>query len=146
MSGALAAVATLFAVMVRGAIESGSAIAPVNASTHFLFGREAENKVDMDMRHTPLGLLTNALGCIFWATLYEKAFGAIADRGETTKALLGATAVAGLAYVTDYRIVPRRLSPGWEARISSRSLLLAYAALALSVPLRGLARHRRRRP
>ncbi|HEX5421175.1 MAG TPA: hypothetical protein VFY39_14365 [Gammaproteobacteria bacterium] len=143
LSGAVACAATLLTVMWCGARESGSAVAPVNASMHFLFGREAETNVDVDLRHTALGLLTNAAGCVFWATLYEKAFGAAARCGKTAAALLGGAAVAGLAYVTDYHIVPRRLSPGWEAHISSRSLLLAYAALALSLPLRGLARSRR---
>jgi hypothetical protein len=132
----------MLTVMTRGALEGGSAVAPVNASTHFVFGREAENSVDVDLRHTPLGLLTNALACIFWAAVYETAFGAAANRGETAKAFLGGAAVAGLAYITDYHIVPRRLSPGWEAHLSKRSLLLAYTALALSLPLRGLARSR----
>jgi len=38
--------------------------------------------------------------------------------------------------------VPKRLTPGWESRISQPSLFAAYAVLALSLPLRGLLRRR----
>jgi hypothetical protein len=53
--------------------------------------------------------------------------------------------VAAAAYVTDYHVVPKRLTPGWELRISPRSLLATYAVLALALPLRGLLGGRRRR-
>jgi len=39
-------------------------------------------------------------------------------------------------------LVPKRLTPGWESRISRRSLAAIYAVLALSLPLRGLLRLR----
>ncbi len=41
--------------------------------------------------------------------------------------------VAGIAYVTDYRLVPRRLTPGYEKRVSGRSLFVIYGVLALSL-------------
>ena len=64
-----------------------------------------------------------------------------ADRGQIAKALLGGGTVAALAYVTDYHAVPERLTPGWEERVSNRSLALIYAVLALSLPVRGLLRY-----
>jgi hypothetical protein len=54
---------------------------------------------------------------------------------------LGGAGVSALAYVTDYHVVPKRLTPGWEERVSNRSLALIYAVLALSFPVRGLLRH-----
>ena len=62
------------------------------------------------------------------------------DRGELRTALLGGAAVAAAAYVTDYRVVPKRLTPGWESRVTGRSLAAIYTVLALSLPLRGLLR------
>jgi hypothetical protein len=79
---------------------------------------------------------------VFWASFYEKFFGRAADRGDVGTALLGGGLVAAAAYVTDYHVVPKRLTPGWEARISQPSLFAAYAVLALSLPLRGLLRRR----
>jgi hypothetical protein len=43
-----------------------------------------------------------------------------------------------VAYVVDYHVVPKRLTPGIESRLSCRSLLLVYVVLALSLGLGGL--------
>jgi hypothetical protein len=139
-SGAIAAGATAVTAAICGARESGSAIAPLNAASHAIFGPEAQHARRPDLKHTPLGAVINAGASVFWAVLYEKAFGDAADRGDATKAIAGGAAVAGLAYLTDYHLVPKRLTPGWEARMSPDSLLLVYAALALSLPMRGLGR------
>ena len=83
-------------------------------------------------------MLLNAGACVFWATFYERYFGRAADRGDVSTALAGGGIVAAAAYVTDYHLVPKRLSPGWEHRLSGRSLVATYAVLALSLRLRGL--------
>ena len=106
-------------------------------------GDEAAKVDDVDLKHTGLGFLLNAGAAVMWATLYEKAFGAAAERGEISKAFAGGKAIASLAYLTDYHAVPKRFTPGWELRVSDRSLMLIYSALALSLPLRGLMRSRR---
>jgi hypothetical protein len=46
-------------------------------------------------------------------------------------------AVAAVAYFVDYRLTPRRLMPGYERRISGRSLLAVYASLAAGLALGG---------
>jgi hypothetical protein len=87
-------------------------------------------------------MLLNAGACVFWATFYERYFGRAADRGDVGTALLGGGIVAAAAYVTDYHLVPKRLSPGWDHRLSGRSLGATYAVLALGLSLRGLLRKR----
>ncbi|CAI07401.1 hypothetical protein ebA2309 [Aromatoleum aromaticum EbN1] len=42
-------------------------------------------------------------------------------------------AVAAGAYVTDYYLVPKRFTPGYEKRLSGQSLALIYGALALGL-------------
>lgn len=144
VSGAIAGAATTIAAAWCGARDSGSAVAPINATAHIAFGDEAASVDGADMKHTGLGFLLNAGAAVMWATLYEKAFGAAAERGEVTKAFSGGKAIAGLAYLTDYHAVPKRFTPGWELRVSDRSLMIIYTALALSLPLRGLMRGRGR--
>jgi hypothetical protein len=75
-----------------------------------------------------------------WASIYERHFGAAANRGRIGKAIAGSGAVAAAAYVTDYHVVPKRFTPGWETRPSPRSLVRVYGILALALPLRGLLR------
>ncbi|MCE3284668.1 MAG: uncharacterized protein K0R70_924 [Steroidobacteraceae bacterium] len=142
LSGGIAAGATTACVAVAGARDSGSAVAPINATSHIAWGESAGAVETVDARHTLLGAALNAGACVFWATFYERYFGRAANRGDVGMALLGGGIVAAAAYVTDYHVVPKRLTPGWESRISPKSLFAAYAVLALALPLRGLLRRR----
>lgn len=71
--------------------------------------------------------------------MYELAFGRRAREGDAKAAVFGGVATAALAYVTDYYVVPKRLTPGFEKRLSAPSMLGVYAALAASLPLASLA-------
>jgi hypothetical protein len=51
--------------------------------------------------------------------------------------------VGGLAYLVDYHLIPRRLTPGWELRVSRGSVALGFAALGLSLGLAAVLRTRR---
>jgi len=140
VSGAVACAVTAAVAGAAGARASGSAVAPLNAISHVLYGSRAARVRTIDMPHTALGLAINYGASTFWAGVYEAAFGRAAERGELAKASAGAAAVAALAYVTDYHVVPKRLTPGWEERMPPRSLALVYGALAICLPLRGLVR------
>jgi hypothetical protein len=142
LSGAVAAGTTSACVALAGARDSGSAVAPLNATSHIAWGESAGKVEKIDARHTLLGMALNFGACVFWATFYERYFGRAAERTAIGTALLGGGAVAAAAYVTDYHVVPKRLTPGWEYRVSNRSLAVIYTVLALSLPLRGLLRLR----
>jgi hypothetical protein len=146
LSGTIASAATAAIVAACGARDSGSALAPINAVSHIVWGDGASNVPVADLKHTVPGLLLNTGATVFWSAIYEGIFGRAADRGQIAKALLGGGAVAALAYATDYYVVPKRLTPGWEERVTNRSLALVYVVLALSSPVRGLLHHCRRSP
>jgi hypothetical protein len=143
ITGSLAGVATAACAAICGKLESGSALAPLNAVSHVLWGSRAANVETATLTETVPGLAINEGASLFWATCYEKGFGELADRGNVGPAVLGGAAVAMLAYLTDYHLVPKRLTPGWEHRVSKRSLAVIYVALAASLPLRGLLASRR---
>lgn len=144
VSGAIAAVATSAVVAAAGARESGSALAPINATSHIAWGEAAGRVESFDARHTLLGAALNLGACIFWATFYERWFGSASRHGgRAGTAVLGGAAVAAAAYVTDYHLVPERLTPGWELRLSGRGIAAAYLALALSLPLGVLLQRRK---
>ena len=141
VSGSVACAATAAMAAWRGTRDGNSAMAPINATSHVLWGPSAADVHVADLKHTASGLLINEGAGVFWAALYERLFGADADKGNAVRALAGGGIVAAIAYVTDYHLVPKRLTPGWEQRISGRSLALVYAALAVILPLRGLLRY-----
>jgi hypothetical protein len=143
VSGAVAAGTTTVSVALAGHRDTGSAVAPINATSHIAWGESAGRVEKVNARHTLVGLALNVGACVFWATFFERWFGRAVARGEVGKAMLGGAAVAAAAYVTDYHVVPRRLTPGWESRISPRSLATTYAVLAVTLPLAALLRSRR---
>ncbi len=133
-AGAMVFAATAAAAALRGRKDSGSAVAPINATSHVVYGPEASSADAPDLRHTLPGLAINAGASVFWAIVYERLF----SRGDTVKSLLGGGVVAALAYLIDYHLVPKRLTPGWEERVSGRSLAIIFGAMALSLPIRRL--------
>lgn len=142
LSGALAGVAVNLATAACGETELGHPAAPLNAVSHSLWGERAAERDGFSARYTLNGLAINEGATIFWAAVYEKLFGDAADRGRVPLALVGGGAVAGLAYVTDYYLVPKRLTPGYEKRLSSKSLLVIYAVLGAGLGLGALLRGR----
>ncbi len=135
-TGALAAVATTAAVAACGECEDGNAVAPVNAVSHIAFGDEAAAQDSASMKYTATGLALNAAAVTSWAALYELLF-RDHDKADLGDSLIRGAVVSALAYVTDYHVVPDRLTPGFEKRLSNRSLLAVYVTLAAALGLGG---------
>ena len=134
-----ATAATSAAVAACGAFDSGNAVAPINAVSHIAWGDEAAEQEDASLKYTASGATLNALAIASWAAIYELGFGRRARQGNVKVAIIGGVATAALAYVTDYHVVPKRLTPGFEKRLSSPSMFAVYVALAASLPLASLA-------
>ncbi|HEY7493120.1 MAG TPA: hypothetical protein VIH59_18655, partial [Candidatus Tectomicrobia bacterium] len=121
------------AIAVLGKAMSGTAIAPLNAISHILWGKTAAAARAPSLRYTATGLLLNQLAGIGWAVVMEKLFGAQLRQGALQPGLLGGAVTAALAYVTDYYVLPRRLTPGFESHFPARAFPLLYGALAVSL-------------
>ncbi|HEY8102240.1 MAG TPA: hypothetical protein VIF82_15970 [Burkholderiaceae bacterium] len=145
VSGAIAAAASAAALAARGKHESGTPFGPVNAISHWIWGDEAAQHNAPSSRYSLLGYMIHHSASTLWATIYEKWFGKHADiqaeNREIGKILAGGIAVSALACFVDYKMTPHRLQPGYEMRLSSKSLLIVYAAFGLGLALRGLVTH-----
>ncbi|APA90160.1 hypothetical protein BJG93_30925 (plasmid) [Paraburkholderia sprentiae WSM5005] len=122
---------------------SGSPLAPINAVTHCLWPQRALHERGFSLRHTVTGFAIHQAAAIFWATMFE----ALVDRmaGPAPSRRPGATALAAAAtvasaYVVDYKVVPERLTPGFEAHLSRRSLANVYVALGAGLLAAALLR------
>jgi hypothetical protein len=71
--------------------------------------------------------------------IYEKLVGANPAPG---KAALTGGAVAALAYITDYKVVPKRLTPGYELALPPQALYGIFAVMGLSLALSTVVRER----
>jgi len=148
----VAGIASAATAALAGKREDNSYAAPLNATSHVLWGDEAAAHDDPSFKYTATGFLLNHAAAVFWAMFYEKLFG----RGSRTreaetslvKPLLGAAAVSAGAYITDYYLVPKRFTPGYEKRLSGKSMAVIYAMLALGLvasDLLGAAGERKQR-
>lgn len=149
LTGTIAGLGVAAAASIAGKRESGSYAAPLNATSHILWGDEAGHEDEASLKYTVTGFLLNHASAIFWAAFYEKWFGGRSadsnDPPSLLKPALGAAAVTAGAYITDYYLVPKRLTPGFEKRVSGKSMAMIYAALGAGFVAGDLLRTRLQR-
>jgi hypothetical protein len=148
LSGSAASILSTLALATRGRSEAGSALAPINAVSHWYWGHRATQVDHATVKHTVPGYLTHHATSIFWAVLFEKVFGG-AMRGRPGRTLVMSAATAAVACFVDYQMTPKRLTPGFEHRLSRASLFIVYAAFAAGLAateiMRSNVAHRPRR-
>jgi hypothetical protein len=137
-SGSAAAMASAV-VAARLAIDSGSSpYAPLNAVTHCLWQNSAFAQQRLSARYSGLGAIIHWGSSVFWGVLFETLRG---ERASPGRSISAAAATSAIAYFVDYHIVPKRVTPGFEAHIPARSFPLIYGALAIGFLLAATGRH-----
>lgn len=136
VSGTIAAAGTTLVAALAGRRRAGSYVAPINATSHVIWGDEAGQENVASLKYTGTGLLLNHGASIFWALFYEMLAGGV--RIARGRALLDGVLVSAVAYIIDYHIVPKRLTPGFEKRLPGKALTQIYAALAAGLCVRDL--------
>jgi hypothetical protein len=127
-SGSWAGLYMSAAVALLGKLTIGTAARPLNAISHILWGREAGRQQNWSIKYTGSGLILNQLACLFWAGCYE-----IMIHEKRPPEISKAVAMSAVAYLTDYHVVPRRFTPGFELLFHRRMFPWLYAALAGSL-------------
>lgn len=138
-TGAVATAATTAAVAVLGRQENGTATSAINAVSHILWGEEATGTDELDAKHTLAGAGLNSAAMMAWAGMHEMMLPRN-EKPSVGRALLAGTATSTIAYVVDYHVVPKRFTPGFEERLSGRSLFAVYAVLAVALAVGSLRR------
>jgi hypothetical protein len=139
ISGSVAAVVSTLALAALGRRADGSPLGPINAVSHWYWGKRATRQDDASLKYTVPGYVTHHGASIFWALFFERLFGRRARR-DPAAALATGAAVATLAAVVDYTMTPKRLTPGFEERLSVPSMVGVYAAFALGLALTEMTR------
>jgi hypothetical protein len=138
VAGTLGGLLSTAALAVCGWRTGRAIAAPINAVSHWAWGDEALSAEQPSVRHTLTGLVTQHAAAIFWAALYSRVFGHRAEAKEPVNAIAGAVATSATAYLVDYTITPRRLTPGYEHRLDGKGMFAVYAALAAGFALGAL--------
>ncbi|HYG13114.1 MAG TPA: hypothetical protein VD885_03095 [Methylophilaceae bacterium] len=143
ISGAVASLTSTLVLSLRGKRENGTPYGANNAISHWVWGDEAAQHDEFSLKHTVVGYTIHHASSTFWATFYEKYFSRRQEK-QVGPALLGGSTVAAAACFVDYQLTPHRLQPGYEMRLSKRSLFLVYAAFGLGLAACDLLATRRR--
>lgn len=133
ISGSAASLASMAVLALRGRKDVGDALQPLNAPSHWLHGERGTRQRGASLRYTLPGLLTHHASALFWALFYERL---VPDRSEhrSAPALLGHAALASaVAAFVDLKLVPKRLTPGFERPLRPNSLGWVYAGFALGL-------------
>lgn len=145
LDGVTSSVAVAMTAALCSRCEGRSAWRPINAISHIVWGWHAAKQNRATIRYTGTGLLLNLVACTFWTTCNHLSRQALSrPKSSITTALVG-TGTTALAYITDYYVVPRRFTPGFELCLSSRSFPWLYGALAVGILLPDLVRQGARR-
>jgi hypothetical protein len=143
ISGTVASLVSTLALAAFGHRENRAPLAPINAVSHWYWGRRAARQDGASVKYTLPGYLTHHGAAILWAVVFERMFGRRARRDPAAALATGAT-VATLAAAVDYTITPKRLTPGFEERLSVPALVAVYAAFGLGLALTEMTRGLRR--
>lgn len=133
IGGVASSLAVAVMAAVRGRIEGRPLCTPLNAISHILWGRGAARQTNWTFRYTGLGLLLNGVACVFWAGFFQAWRRTLPTPNSDHTSALAGIGTSAVAYITDYYVVPRRFTPGFELCLSRRSFPWLYAALAVGL-------------
>jgi hypothetical protein len=137
-SGSAASIVSTAVLVARGRRELDAPAAPVNAPSQWVWGLHAPYVDRPSLRHTAVGYAIHHLASVFWACFYEYAIARRRARDPLTVVKIAAGSTAAAAFV-DYCLTPERLEPGFQKRLSTRSLVMVYGGFAAGLALATLA-------
>jgi hypothetical protein len=133
ISGAVGSLATTVALAVSGMLERGDPVSPSNGPSQWLWGRRAAYARGASLRHTAVGYIIHHATAVLWAAAFER-LRRVRPGGPGT--IAAAAVTSAVASVVDYKVVPLRFQPGFDAHVSRKALgafyLIFAAALALA--------------
>ena len=121
------AAATTASATVLSTHHTGQPAAALNATSHIVWGARAFRMDRADVQHTLVGTLLNASAMLSWSVAHEL----LPRPRSCLHRVAKAAGVSALAYVVDYYVVPKRLTPGFEERLPPSALAMVYVALGL---------------
>lgn len=133
VSGAVASIVSTISLSVLGKAELDDTAAPVNGPSQWIWGRHAPYQNRFTLRYTIVGYAIHHAASVFWAIWYERLRDRLAGAKPMQDVLAPAILTAAAAYTVDFHFTPRRLTPGFEHRLSKGSLLIVYGTFALGL-------------
>ena len=80
-----------------------------------------------------MGYAIHHAASVFWAIFHEKHQEQLDPATGSGALIVPAIVITAAAYVVDFYAVPKRLSPGFEQRLSKGALFIVYGIFALGL-------------
>ena len=139
VSGSAASIASTVCLSLAGKAELNRLAAPLNGPSQWVWGRHAPYENRFSLQYTIVGYLIHHAASVFWAILHEKLRQRMARADAATAAIVPAVATTTAAYIVDFHFTPKRLTPGFEHRLSRGALLMVYGSFAIGLAAAALA-------
>lgn len=110
-----------------------SAVAPMNAVSHIAHGEKAAHRQGLSLKYTLMGFALHHAANMVWGALHQRL--GRDSAGTASGAVARGVATAATAYLIDYHVMPRKLRPGFEKRMSKGERIAVFAVMALALPL-----------
>jgi hypothetical protein len=133
IGGIVSSLAVAAMAVLRGRMEGRPSCVPLNAISHIIWGRSAAKQKTWTLRYTGLGLVLNGVACVFWAGFFHTWRRTVQQPHAGSTSVLAGIGTSVVAYITDYYLVPRRFTPGFELCLTKRSFPWLYGALAIGL-------------
>lgn len=127
ISGSVASVLSTAVIAALSAHHTGSPFSGTNAESHGVWGETAKEQRGLSKRYTGTGYAIHHASSIFWAYFFERSLNGQRRPADIAK---NAALTAAGAAAFDYLLMPRRLQPGFEATLSSRSMVSTFISIA----------------
>jgi hypothetical protein len=142
-SGLVAGTVSMLLLAWRGQRDRGEVLQAINAPSHWLFGDEALAQTTPSWRYTGWGTLIHQASSLMWATVFDRFVFQTktqpADQRPSVAHLaVQAAATTGVAALVDLKLVPQRLTPGFEHHLSRCSLGWVYGSFGAGLLLGAL--------
>lgn len=135
VSGAASSIVSTVAMAVVAKKDTGSPYAATNAVSHYVHGNKASYRDRFSLRYTVPGLLIHHANATFWSFVFERVMGGVLDQKNPAGILASAAATSAFAAFTDHKLAPRPMQPGYQKRLSNKSLGVVYASIAVGMAL-----------
>jgi hypothetical protein len=135
LTGNLAGIASAVALAWRGRRERGSAVGPVNAPSHWVWGDAALGQDTPSWRYTVVGMAIHQASAMMWGLLYERLWASRRSAQTLPRQVRDAAVATAAAAAVDLLLTPKRFTPGFERRLSPRGLVWTYGLFAMGVAI-----------
>jgi len=141
IAGVITMIAITFAITGFAYLEKKPALWPLGSIAHIVYGTRALEEKYPKPSFLLVGFMLNFAAMISWAGVAESFyFWLKIQPSNVLMTLVISVLTVILAFVTDFHIVPKRLTPGFENVLNPTSLRLVFVVFAVALFLAGLLR------